>query len=1279
MYWHIDTDIISLLATITLYYYTIRMLPTDRLTGQNRSFVWCLRCGVGMLVVDIASSIIMEVPTSRFSYQLFMTLYLLVVNLAIVSWFLYSLSILYPNQPEQLRRARIVVLTPYALYALLVVSNPFTQIFFSLDQNMNYARSPMFLPLIVGLFMAYALTLFALVFIRRKHIAKGYPFSILWLTPILLGAAIPTQLLNGGWLVLMPMYSVCLLLAFLFIQNLRVRNERAQLKLLTDQVEHFACGLAICQVDAKGRLTVEYLSSGYCVIFEDTCENLMRRYQDDLYSSIHPDDRPHVMRQIEALLKEHNEEEINYRYQTAKGNLKFINVRNEITVHDDGTMTCYSTYTDMTKQITAQQQLRQSEQMLEFATTQAGLEYWRYDPKEDCLYTDSRGQKDYGLEARIPNFVRDKRYAKLLHPDYYEVYEDACRRIRQGEKQVVFEVRGYSPDHSLHWYRYCLTRLQSGENWPDIAVGTALMIDGEKELWAKYELERKKTMLEDDDLLVHAVFNLSTGNTLEYAYRDGSPVPNEDRTIFTYGQQNADLLIDKEERRQFLALNDSETLLARFAQGLTESRFDYRRKLPSGEVRWVRSTMHVVRDPRSNDILLFEYWYDIEEEKMLKLMYRSIASDNYDYVARIDGKSKRFVVFQREKLGENAPPSSGDDADVLTLSGYNDKVHPEDREVTIENMLVANINAHLKASGRYQFSFREMQPDGSVLHKKITQYYIDPMRQIIAMMREDVTELIRNETEKNSLLVDALNAANQASVAKSQFLSRVSHELRTPLNAIIGFLGLAKDADERQTVTYLSNADVAAKQLLAIINDVLDVSAIEAGKMKIAQVPFDFKHLIQSLTNMFVVQCQQKGLGFETKLLSQIDEWLVGDQLRVNQILINLLGNAVKFTSEGHVYLTLCQHEPRKGKVFIRFEVIDTGCGMNEEMLQRLFKPFEQENAIVAQKHGGNGLGLSIVNGLVHMMDGVIRVESKLGKGTKFTVDLPFAKSDKQLTLPPEGVDRLRVLAVDDEEKEREYVSIVLDRIGVAHTCVPDGMTALAELEKAQNGLDPYNICLVDWKMPNMNGIDTVKQIRARYGDDVILIVVSSYEHYQADESIRSAGANLFVSKPLFQSSLFDLFTTLTRGRIAKRDAAKTTIRFEGKRILLAEDNALNRIVAEALIRSRYGMECDCAEDGQIALDRFLASETGYYDAILMDIQMPNMDGYEAARAIRESSHPQGKTIPILALTANAFNEDIAKSLSNGMDAHVAKPIDPSMLADALEKVFMKNSPSSHS
>ena len=524
--------------------------------------------------------------------------------------------------------------------------------------------------------------------------------------------------------------------------------------------------------------------------------------------------------------------------------------------------------------------------------------------------------------------------------------------------------------------------------------------------------------------------------------------------------------------------------------------------------------------------------------------------------------------------------------------------------------------------------------------------------------------------EKNNQLAEALSQANNANIAKSQFLARMSHEIRTPINAIVGLTALTEfhKEDSGKVEEYLGKIKVSSKVLLNIINDVLDMSAIENNKIKISHASFDLGDLLTSISTVYYTQCKQKGVYFIMDTSGVCDEKLLGDSLRVNQILLNLISNAYKFTPPGgKVTVTVREVSTERNRAYFQFTVEDTGEGMAEEMRKRLFRPFEQEGAETSKKHGGSGLGLSITKNLVDLMDGSICCESIKDVGTRFFVSLPF-EIDSQKSRQDISCKPVRALVVDEEVETREYTAVMLESIGVPFSVACGRSEALMQLEAARREEKPFDICFIDWKMPVMSEEETTLQIRKSYDENELAIIVSAYDTAEIQEHALAAGASMFLAKPVFQSAIFNLLMKMSGGKLIRQTAHKA-YDFTGKRVLLAEDTELNAEIAMELL-AMANMKTDHVANGKEAVELFEASEPGTYHAILMDVQMPVMDGYEAAKQIRSLRHSQAATIPIFAMTANAFAEDVSAALNAGMNGHIAKPIDTEILYETLHKVM---------
>ncbi len=519
-----------------------------------------------------------------------------------------------------------------------------------------------------------------------------------------------------------------------------------------------------------------------------------------------------------------------------------------------------------------------------------------------------------------------------------------------------------------------------------------------------------------------------------------------------------------------------------------------------------------------------------------------------------------------------------------------------------------------------------------------------------------------NEFRSQQALSDALENAHAASVAKSSFLSHMSHEIRTPMNAIIGMttIALTRINDIARVEDCLGKIAESSRHLLRLINDVLDMSKIENGKLSITHEPFSLPDNIRNINDLVRPQAEAKNIDFEIYQENVEEDELTGDPLRLNQILINILSNALKFTPPGGmITLKIRQLSKKRNNLRMAFVITDTGIGMSQEFMDRLYKPFEQATATTTAKYGGTGLGMSITFNLVMLMGGTINVESKEGHGTTFTVELPFGYNEKSgehaATLP-----RLKVLVVDDDHGTCEHATLLLERMGLSVRWCTSGQEAVELVREAHEAAAGFDVCFIDWKMPGMDGAETARRIREVAHDDLLIIIISAYDWSPIEATARKAGVNDFVAKPFFASTLHNVLLSATQ-RISMAGGGDVGVPdrfdFSGKRILLVEDNEFNREIAQEFL-DMVNATVETAENGQLAVDKFRASEPGYYDLILMDVQMPVMDGYEATRTIRRCGHPDATKVHILAMTANAFSEDVANAISAGMNGHIAKPID---------------------
>lgn len=938
-------------------------------------------------------------------------------------------------------------------------------------------------------------------------------------------------------------------------------------------------------------------------------------------------------------------------------------------------------FIDITKQKTAQIQLYRERDRYRIIMENSADVIYEYDRKTDTVVfyeTIRRGDETEIAKHVSPNFSKKLYDQKIAHPEDAETVMRVFSGVQGGSAEVRLRNLKLNGD-----YVWCLLQGQPVYENGALARVVGIIRDITENKRISQEKERLQRIFDLElrrDYESICQINPSTGRYVMCTPSNASYYDIPTSGIFSEELAHAISRIVCSEDRETCLKTMSIGNMLKTLEEEKEGTCYYRVLTPDGSLRWKCARYTYFGDDGSI-LLNVRDVHDIRiAQQQEENRFRAILRETCEYIIETDVETKSYTLHLPTLINRYPLADCSDYGSLIAR--YSERyVAPEDREAFLRAVSLPEALSRMRREGGSCSIKYTVNTNGSPAYKtwNMSLYRYDDNREYMLSYILDITKLVLEQQEKEreaernrQIIKDALTAAEQASRAKSDFLSRMSHEIRTPMNAVIGMTTIAAASlDNRDKLTdCLGKIGLSSRYLLSLINDILDMSRIESGKVSIINEEFDFRSFVEGISSLIYPQAKNKNIVFDLNIEGVVDERYRGDPLRLNQVLINILSNALKFTPEWRsVHLSIRETRRVRDRAYLQFIVRDTGIGMEKGLLERIFEPFEQGGASISHSYGGSGLGLAISSNLISLMNGHISVSSTPGVGSEFVVELPLLTVPDNTPKQDVSLEDIRVLVVDDDLVTCEHTTLILNRIGVDAEYVTSGKAAVTRVKSALQRHTCYNIALVDWKMPDMDGVETARSIRRIVGPDTLVIIMSAYDWTEIEARAREAGVDFFISKPIFQSVVQDVLLKATRRRQSADTLPVQKEDFAGRRILLVEDNEINMEIARTLLEFRNA-SVDGACNGQQAVEMFRSSPQNHYDAVLMDVRMPVMDGIAATQAIRGLDRADAATVPILAMTANAFAEDIERSRKAGMNEHLAKPIEPETLYARLASYF---------
>lgn len=1034
--------------------------------------------------------------------------------------------------------------------------------------------------------------------------------------------------------------------------------------------ESVVCGIVQYElIPDSGRVLFHKANPEAMRIFGYTPEQFAAKTDWDLPSLIYPEDRARILASAGSLHDIGDKDSFEYRLLQRDGSPCWIIGTAELIRGTDGTPLVQSVFMDINRRKKAElenlellQRNRMSDELLRLALENTDVCVVYYYPQQRRMVVPARTSARYGWKP-----VYENTPGSLSDCVYPEDRDYVLTQFEEFDRKATAS-REFRTADGRAWVRVTLSAVERDADGNVIAA-VGLVEDRTKQRQAESAhsalSQLNQEVLRSLDRLFFGVYRIDLRAGVIRAVRapaeaEANGVTGEDSP---YDVARLSTLYHPDDRAAFCHELSLETLRNLQAAGERSVEREYRRRIGS-EYHWVSRMVylnHADFGTESAIVVLTDISDRRRQEDVLHALGRE-----YFAIYYVDLQEDTFQIMRSDPAVAGGLGIGRRNCYSSVIRQYVQSfVHPEDQAGMSAFCSVSSLRALTPAHPEFSRTFRKLV-DGRYEWMQIRFILSSDGKNappLVTLAIRDVDEDIREQLETKQLLADALRRAENANSAKSDFLSKMSHDIRTPMNAIIGMTALAAAnlGSTERVHDCLDKIALSSKHLLALINEVLDMSKIESGKLDLNIAKTSLPDLVESTLALVRPEVEGKSQRLRVNLERVEHEQVLCDTLRLQQVLVNILSNACKYTPEGGTIRLVIAEQPATlaGRAIFQLICRDNGVGMSEDFQKHLFEPFSRADDSRISHIGGTGLGMAIAYNLVRMMGGTIECRSALGAGTVFTVTLDLELAGGAHSQVGALAD-LPILVADDDAPSLRSTVAILNSIGMQGEGVLSGREALQKTIDAHHARRDYFAVILDWKMPDMDGLATARAIRAAIGPDMPIIILSAYDWSVIADDAREAGVDAFISKPLFRSRLTYLLGNLAHAPVAADAppaADRQPVSLAGKRLLLVEDNALNQEIAQEFL-CLAGAAVVTADNGQQALDRFAASPSGEFDAILMDIRMPVMDGYTATRAIRALSHPDAQTVPIIAMTADAFAEDVQRAKDAGMNAHIAKPID---------------------